>query len=136
MIGRGWIGLAALLAACGGRAGTSSSAASSSAGAGGAMGTSSATSGTGGAAPQGTPYVYVGGYDNFIRVFRLGLADGALMPVGAPVDAGSSPSFLAVDPAHRTLLAVNEVGGGNGAVASFHVDAATGGLTFVSRKSS
>src|SRR5262249_31506192 len=106
----------------------------------GAMGASStgssAASGTGGGAPQGTPYVYVGGYGNLIHVFRLGLADGTLTAIGAPVDAGTNPSFLAVDPAHRTLLAVNEAGGGSGAVASFRIDAATGAIAFVSRKSS
>jgi 6-phosphogluconolactonase len=56
--------------------------------------------------------------------------------VGSPVDAGENPSFLAVDPAHTTLYAVNEAGGGNGAVAAFHIEKTTGALTFVNRKSS
>lgn len=92
--------------------------------------------GTGGGAPKGEPFVYVGGYGNQIHVFHLEVADGSLTPVGAPVDAGSNPSFLAVSPAHDTLFAVNEDGGDKAAVASFHIDAKSGGLTFVSRVSS
>ena len=56
--------------------------------------------------------------------------------MGSPVDAGNNPSFLAVDPAHDTLLAVNEDGGGKGSVASFHIDSKTGSLSFVNRVSS
>lgn len=91
--------------------------------------------GTGGGPPVGEPFVYVGGYGSQIHVFHLEVADGSLTPVSA-VDAGTNPSFLAVNPAHDTLFAVNEDSGGKGAVASFHIDAKTGGLTFVSRVSS
>ncbi len=52
------------------------------------------------------------------------------------MEAGSNPSFLAVSPAHDTLFAVNEDGGDKAAVASFHIDAKSGALTFVSRVSS
>jgi 6-phosphogluconolactonase len=96
----------------------------------------SSSSGTGGGAPKGEPFVYVGGYGNQIHVFHLDVADGSLSPVGSPVDAGTNPSFLAVDPAHHTLFAVNEDSGGKGAVASFQIDAKTGALSFVSRVSS
>jgi 6-phosphogluconolactonase len=157
----GQISFAALLLAavpaCGGGetggTGGSSTAASGSGssgegGSGGAPGVGGATStgstsagssgstGAGGAAPKGEPFVYVGGYGNQIHVFHLDVGDGSLTPVGSPVDAGTNPSFLAVDPAHHTLFAVNEDGGGKGAVASFHLDASTGMLTFVSRVSS
>lgn len=115
-------------ASSGGTAGTGGSAASSTSGAGGAGG--------GGGAPVGEPFVYVGGNGNLIRVFHLNLDDGSLEPVGAPVDAGTNPTFLAVDPAHRTLFAVNEAYGGKGAVASFHIDPKTGALSFLSRVSS
>jgi len=121
---------------------SSTSGATSSAGTGGAVATGSSAagsggaSGTGGAASLGVPYVYVGGYSDSIYVFQLNRADGSLTPVGAPVAAGTSPSFLAVDPLHRTLFAVNEVSGGNGAVASFSIDAHTGALAFLSRVSS
>lgn len=105
-------------------------------GTGSSTGTGTGGGGTGGGAPQGEPFVYVGGYGNQIHVFRLEVADGSLTPVGSPVDAGQNPSFLAVNPAHDTLFAVNEDGGGKGSVASFHIDAKTGALGFVNRVSS
>ena len=111
--------------------------ASSTAGTGGSATSASAgASGTGGGAPKGEPFVYVGGYGNQIHIFHLDVGDGSLTPVGSPVDAGTNPSFLAVDPAHHTLFAVNEDGAGKGAVASFHLDANTGSLGFLSRVSS
>ncbi len=158
----GTVSLAALLLAavpaCGGgdsggvggsSSATSSDGSSGVGGSGGASGSGGATSvtstaagattsasGTGGGAPQGEPFVYVGGYGNQIHVFHLDVGDGSLTPVGSPVDAGTNPSFLAVDPAHHTLFAVNEDGGGKGSVASFHLDSTTGMLSFVSRVSS
>ena len=151
-IGPGSLALATLASCGGGKTGASSAASSSDAGAtaasassatgsgGGAGGTGGAPGsgghGSGGAAPTGEPYVYVGGYGSEIRVFHLDLASGALTAVGSPVAAGTNPSFLAVDPAHRTLFAVNEGSGASAAVASFHIDAATGALTFLSRVSS
>src|SRR5690348_7978471 len=106
---------------------TSSGGSSGFGGAGGGSATSTGTQststsatgtgggGTGGGAPKGEPYVYVGGYGNQIHVFHLEVTDGSLTPVGSPVDAGKNPSFLAVSPAHDTLFAVNEDGGGKGA---------------------
>jgi 6-phosphogluconolactonase len=105
------------------------------AGSTGSLATSTGTDGSGGGAPQGEPFVYVGGYGSQIHVFHLDVADGSLTPVSA-VDAGTNPSFLAVSPAHDTLFAVNEDSGGKGAVASFHIDAKSGALTFVNRVSS
>ena len=88
----------------------------------------------------GEPFVYVGGYGNEIRVFELDLESGAMTQVGDPVDAGTNPSYLAVDPDAQYLFAVNETGdfGGEatGAVASFTIDQTTGALTFVDRVSS
>ena len=131
-----------LLVACGGggHAATSasaSSAASSSAGSGGSGATTTSTSvgsgGSGGGKPVATtPYVYLGADDDNISVFLLDRATGALEPRGK-VNAGTNPSFLATDPAHRFLYAVNE---GSAQVAAFSIDAATGLLTFLDRKSS
>ena len=136
-------------AGVGGGGGSTGSGEASSSGAGGTGGqggapgtggasttTASASSSSGGPVAKGEPFVYVGGYGSQINVFHLDMTTGALDPVGSPVDAGTNPSFLAVDPAHHTLFAVNEDGGNKGAVASFHIDAATGMLTFLSRVSS
>jgi len=76
--------------------------------------------------------VYLGADDDNISVFLLDRATGALEPRGK-VNAGTNPSFLATDPAHRFLYAVNE---GSAQVAAFSIDAATGLLTFLDRKSS
>src|SRR5262245_22637734 len=78
------------------------------------------------------PFVYVGAGDDTISVFLLDRATGSLEPVGK-VEAGKNPSFLATDPAHRFVYAVNE---GSGEVASFAIDEVTGRLTPLNRKSS
>jgi 6-phosphogluconolactonase len=119
-----------------GSGGDSGSGGATSAATSGATTATSGTGGGGGGPPQGEPFVYVGGYGNQIHVFHLDVGDGSLTPVGSPVDAGTNPSFLAVDPAHHTLFAVNEDGGGKGAVASFQIDSKTGSLSFLSRVSS
>jgi 6-phosphogluconolactonase len=77
----------------------------------------------------GTPMVYVGSNDGFIHVFEMDLVDGSLIAVGAPVNAGPNSSFLAVDPQHAFLFAVNEVQAG--AIASFAIDPADGTLTWI-----
>lgn len=87
-------------------------------------------------APTGVPFVYVGGSGNLVRIFRLNVNDGSLTPVGSPVDAGTNPTFLAVNPERTTLFAVNEASGSSAAVASFHIDPKTGALQFLSRVSS
>jgi 6-phosphogluconolactonase len=71
------------------------------------------------------PYVYVGGYRPEISIFRLDLQTGKLTPSGQ-VAAGAAPSFLAWDPAGKTMFAADEVE--NGRVLAFRIDAATGAL--------
>jgi 6-phosphogluconolactonase len=71
------------------------------------------------------PYVYVGGYRPEISIFRFDLGAGKLTPVGQ-VPAGTAPSFLAWDPAHKNLFAVDEVDAGR--VLAFAIDGASGAL--------
>ena len=56
--------------------------------------------------------VYIGTYtgpkSQGIYVYRLSAATGKLTPLGLAAKT-TSPSFLAVDPSHRYLYAVNEV---------------------------
>ncbi len=89
---------------------------------------------------SGTPFVYVGGYNGQIRVYRLDLTSGALTQAHNPVDAGSSPSFLAFAPNKAALYALDAVTVGMnqdaGAVQAFRLDKSTGALTFLNRQSS
>jgi 6-phosphogluconolactonase len=62
--------------------------------------------------------VYVGAYGLQIHAFTLDPATLAMTPIGA-VDAGLFPSFLAMDPESRWLVASLE---GGSAVASFAID--------------
>jgi len=125
-------------AASGGTGGGGVGQGGSAAGQGGSV-----AGGAGGAGPglaEGRPFVYVGTFADAIYVFSLNVESGALTPVGAPVSANPSPAFLAFAPSGRLLVAVNEAddvdGFGAGAVSSFRIDAATGGLSFVNRVSS
>jgi 6-phosphogluconolactonase len=82
--------------------------------------------------------VYVGSSkQGKIYIYDLNAADGALTPAGDPADASPTPSFLAVSPDRRFLYAINETdefdGEKTGAVMSFAIDPATGGLTFINR---
>lgn len=90
------------------------------------------------------PLLYVGTYTDGgrrdgIHLLRMDLSTGALRQVGA-VDAGPNPSFLAIHPNGRTLLAVNEVmdwaGKATGALRSFAIDAETGALTSINEQAS
>ncbi len=90
----------------------------------GATGTGASDAGED-ARPLGPPRVYVGSDDGKIRVYAFDTATYALTPVDTTT-AGTNPSFLALDPAHRSLYAVDE---GSSTVLSFSVDAATGKLT-------
>jgi 6-phosphogluconolactonase len=58
----------------------------------------------------------------------------------ATVDAGSNPSFLAIDTDGQTLFAVNEVdemgGKATGSLRSFRIDAESGGLTPINERAS
>jgi 6-phosphogluconolactonase len=71
------------------------------------------------------PFVYVGGYRPEISIFRLDMKTGQLTPAGS-VTAGEAPSFLAWDPAGKTLFAADEID--NGRVLAFAIDGKTGGL--------
>jgi len=80
---------------------------------------------------------YTGAKSQGIYVSRLA-ADGRLT---APELAAASPNptFLAVDPAHRFLYAINEIGnfagGKSGSVSAFALDAHTGRLTALNQQS-
>jgi 6-phosphogluconolactonase len=75
--------------------------------------------------PSGTPFVYVGGYSGAISVFTLDGQTGKLT-AKSKTTYGVQPSFLAVDPGHRHLYAVDEM---NSVVAAFTIDQKTGALT-------
>ncbi len=77
--------------------------------------------------PPSTPFVYVSGYSTTIARYTLDLATGTLNAMGT-TGATGSPSFLAVDPAHRHLYAVDET---NSRVEAFAIDATTGALTHI-----
>jgi 6-phosphogluconolactonase len=138
--------LAAALPACSdddsagaGPGSAASSGASSGTGGGGTGGGSSGSGGdaaggggAGGSAPAGVPFVYVGVDTDKILIHSLDRATGALTLLDS-VDAGSHPTFLAVDPMRRFLYAVNE---SSSEVASFAIDPSTGGLTFLNRVAS
>ena len=87
-------------------------------------------------ADAGTKYlVYVGTYTDKgskgIYAYRFSSSDGEIEPVGlvATVD---EPTFLASEPSHKFLYAVNEVnsfqGNPTGSVSAFTIDATTGML--------
>src|SRR6202521_165183 len=92
-------------------------------------------------------FVYVGGYTRFppngrgtgegIEIFRMNRATGALTHVDS-VHPVENPAFLTVDATNRFLYAVNSSpsidGRPGGAVSSFAIDRATGGLTFLNRE--
>ncbi len=92
-------------------------------------------------------FVYVGGYTKFppngrgngegIEIFRMDRSTGALTHVNS-VHPVENPAFLTVDATNRFLYAVNSSpsidGRPGGAVSSFAIDRATGGLTFLNRQ--
>jgi 6-phosphogluconolactonase len=91
-----------------------------------------------------TNLVYVGSYTEpaprtgeGISIVRHDPATGALTRLET-VGGVVNPSFLAFDPNHRFLFAVNETqqyqGRPSGAVSSFAIDPASGGLTFLSKQ--
>src|SRR5258708_14502165 len=87
--------------------------------------------------------VYVGTYtgpqSKGIYGFRFDPASGKSTPLGSLVET-TNPSFLAIDPSHRHLYAVNEVTDykeeKSGGVSAFAIDSKTGGLTFLNEVSS
>jgi 6-phosphogluconolactonase len=83
-----------------------------------------------------TEFVYAGTYTSRgrskgIYVYRFDRATGGLTPVHE-VGGVEDPAFLAFDRARRHLLAIEEID--EGGVASFAVDPAAGGLTFLNRQ--
>jgi len=80
----------------------------------------------------GQPFVYVGGDDDTIGVYRLDPATAALT-LAHTVRAGRHPSFLAVGRSKKFLYTVNEF---SAEVAAFALDAKTGDLTLVNRVAS
>ncbi len=87
----------------------------------------------GGRRREPVPFVYVGGYDDHISVFRFDFETGSLLPAGT-ASAGRNPSFLAWDGEGKNLYAVNEEG--DGRVLAFAIDPVTGGLTRIGATSS
>src|SRR5258708_36982220 len=86
--------------------------------------------------------VYVGTYtgpqSKGIYGFRFDPASGKSTPLGSLVET-TNPSFLAIDPSHRHLYAVNEVTDykeeKSGGVSAFAIDSKTGGLTLLNQAS-
>jgi 6-phosphogluconolactonase len=101
-----------------GRGGASGGAA----GTAGAAGRGGAGGGAAGAAGEAT--VYVSGSSSTISILALDLATGGLTSRGT-APGGTSPTYLAFDPANRYLFAGN---GGNGRVTGFTIGA-MGALT-------
>jgi 6-phosphogluconolactonase len=99
------------------------------------------------AARKGTkmekPILYIGTYtwtgSQGIYIFEMDPASGALTAKGTAPRV-ESPSFLAVDPHHRYLYAVDEIetfgGEKTGAVSAFAIQAGTGALTLLNQQPS
>jgi 6-phosphogluconolactonase len=95
--------------------------------------------------PAGATIAYVGTYTNNPQskgIYALALQgsnEAALAPLGVAAQV-TSPSFLAVDPRHRFVFAVNEVDQSNGqpggGVSSFSIDPRSGMLTAINQQSS
>ena len=77
--------------------------------------------------PLGPPRVYVGSGDGKIRIYSFDAARAALTDVQT-VDAGSNPSFLAVDPKHEFLYAIDE---SQSQVRAFSIEKPSGKLTAI-----
>jgi len=94
-------------------------------------------------AKSGTASVYIGTYtqrgSKGIYLAELDLAKGGLRLKGM-VGEVENPSFLAIHPSRRFLVAIGEIGefagGKGGAVSSFAIDGETGKLTLLNQKSS
>ena len=78
-------------------------------------------------------FVYTGSGNGTISIFRMDQATGALTPAGTAA-GGNNPSYLAWDPAHRYLFAVNEGSPGN--VVAFSINQTTGALQRLNQQSS
>jgi len=88
-------------------------------------------------------FLFVGTYtrqdSKGIYVYREARADSKLTPLGVAAET-VNPSFLAIDPTHRFLYAVNEIadykGEATGAVSAFSIDVKTGKLTLLNQVAS
>jgi 6-phosphogluconolactonase len=88
-------------------------------------------------------FVYIGTYtgpkSQGIYVYKLAAATGELTPLGLAGEA-TNPSFLAIDPSHRYLYAVDEIadyeGKKTGGVSAFSIDRTTGKLHLLNAVSS
>jgi 6-phosphogluconolactonase len=110
-----------------GGAGATAGSAGSTVG-GGAAGGAGATGGAGtagGATLSGSPVVFVGGFGaNYpLRVYDLDKTTGALTQRGSDVDAGTDPSYLALDPTRRHLYAANENDSADGGITALSIGA-------------
>jgi len=86
------------------------------------------------AAPKGKYLLFVGTYtekqqSKGIYAYRFDPSSAELTPLGLTAET-TNPSFLAIDPSHHLLYAVNEVGkykdASSGAVSAFAIDAEKG----------
>jgi len=84
----------------------------------------------GGGKLPGSPVVFVGGFGaNYpLRVYDLDKSTGALTPRGGDFNAGTDPSYLALDPSRTHLYAANENDGSEGGLTALSI-AADGKLT-------
>ena len=73
-------------------------------------------------------FLYVGVYGNGIYAYHYDAATAKLSPLNMVGEVGN-PSFLATDPDFRYLYAASELEKGEGAVAAFAINRATGALT-------
>jgi 6-phosphogluconolactonase len=82
---------------------------------------------------------YTGPNSKGIYAFRFDPDSGRASPLGVAAET-PNPSFLAADPSHRFLYAVNEIGEyegrPTGSVSAFTIDRATGRLELLNRVSS
>jgi len=82
--------------------------------------------------------VYIGTYtgpkSQGIYVYKLTVATGKLTPLGLAAES-NNPGYLAIDPTHRYLYAVNEIadyeGKKSGSVSAFTIDHKTGKLALL-----
>jgi len=96
---------------------------------------------------QGSPkdkyLLFVGTYtqkeSKGIYAYRFDAASSELTPLGVAAET-TNPSFLAIDPSHRFLFAVNEVqkykGADSGAVSAFAINRETGKLSLLNEVAS
>jgi 6-phosphogluconolactonase len=126
----------------GGTAGSTPSAGQSGNGAtggvaatGGTLGSAagSGNAGSGGSGPiPATEVLYVGSNTTDVTVFGMDTQTGALTKRGT-VNAGQTPSYLAISPDKKFLYAVNENDGGASSVVAFTIDPGDGHLTQINK---